>query len=172
MHHRADLAVRALQRQHHAGHTEMLVQNHAGEPITFPFLVLSTDSGKNATATASVDQKILNGSQPVTVDEVDEVEAARLARERVANAGGDAALQEQARRWVQQALAKAERIRIGRTTIKPGESRRILTRISRRPWLDSALRWPSAMCAPRDFGELAAQPGPTHATLPRPWSRK
>lgn len=106
--------------------TEMLVHNNTGAEIKFPFLALSTDSGKNATDPASVEPKLLNGSQPVDVDEVDEVEAGRLAKERIAAVGADPVLQEQAGRWVQQALAKAERIRIGRTTIKPGESRRIV----------------------------------------------
>lgn len=123
--------------------TEMLVQNNTGEPIKFPFLVLSTDSGKNVTDSASVEPKIVNGSQPVTVDEVDEVEAARLAQERVAAVGGDPGLQQEVGRWVQQALAKAERIRIGRTTIKPGDSRRILAqqRLRIQPTADGAFQF-------------------------------
>jgi hypothetical protein len=107
--------------------TEMLVQNNTGEKITFPFMVLLTDSGKGAANHASVEPRILNGSQPVEVDEVDEKEAARLAEERVATIGADPALRAQVNRWVEHALAAAERTRIGRTTIKPGESRRIMT---------------------------------------------
>ena len=107
--------------------TEMLVVNNTGEAIKFPFLVLNTDSGSGAGDAASVEPKLVNGSRPVTVEEVDQKEAARLAEERVAAVGADADLRAKTRQWVEQALAKAERIRIGRTTIEPGESRRIVS---------------------------------------------
>jgi len=105
---------------------EMLVHNTRSEPIQFPFLVLATDPGTGATNAQSVEPKVLNGSQPVQVDEVDEGLAAQLAQQRVAAVGGDALLQEQVGAWVKRALASAERIRRGRTTIRPGESRRIV----------------------------------------------
>ena len=49
-----------------------------------------------------MEPKVLNGSQPVTLDEINEQQAA------------------------EQALAKAERIRIGRPKISAGASRRIV----------------------------------------------
>jgi hypothetical protein len=105
---------------------EMLVHNTASEPIRFPFLVLATDPGTGAANAQSVEPKVLNGSQPVEIDEVDEGQAAQLAQQRVAAAGGDAQLQEQVGAWAKRALASAERIRRGRTTIHPGASRRIV----------------------------------------------
>jgi hypothetical protein len=106
--------------------TELVVRNDTGDTIRFPFLVLTTDSGQGAGDPASVAPKVINGSRAVELDEVNEQEAARLAGERVAALGGDPAIQAKATRWVQEALARAERTRIGRTTIKPGESRRIV----------------------------------------------
>lgn len=41
---------------------EVLVRNDSSERLTFPFMVLSTDSGEGATDPASVEPKVLNGS--------------------------------------------------------------------------------------------------------------
>ncbi len=94
---------------------EALVRNDGSERIAFPFMVLSTDSGEGATEPASVEPKVLNGSQPVTMegDEVDEVQAAEHAVQRVAAGGGDETAQRQAREFVLAALRSAERRQIG-----------------------------------------------------------
>lgn len=107
---------------------EMLVRNDSGERITFPFMVLSTDPGTNAREGASVEPKVYNGSDPVeiTADEVDEDAAAEAAVQRVAAGGGDAQAQQEARDFVRKALASAERRRVGRTTLEPNQSRRIV----------------------------------------------
>ena len=82
-----------------------------------------------------MEPKVLNGSQPVTLDEINEQQAAELARQRAAQAGADPALQEQVRNGAEQALAKAERIRIGRPKISAGASRRIVVQQRRGPSL-------------------------------------
>lgn len=105
---------------------EALVRNDTGEPISFPFLVLTSDSGRGATSRTSVEPRVLNGSDPVEIGEVDETQAATLAQQRVAAIGADSDMQEKVGLWVKEALNKAERIRHGRTTIRPGESRRIV----------------------------------------------
>ncbi len=105
---------------------EALVRNDSGEDLQFPFLVLNTDPGSGAKSREAVEPKVLNGSRPVGLDEVDEKQAAELARQRVAAIGGDAELQEEVRRWAEAALSRAERTKRGRTRIRNGESRRIV----------------------------------------------
>lgn len=105
---------------------EMQIHNTGSERIEFPFMVLSTDSGANATAPESVEPRVLNGSQPVVLDEVDEAAAAEEAVRRVAAGGADAATQEAARQFVLAALRSAERRKIGRTHIEAGAQRRIV----------------------------------------------
>ena len=106
--------------------TEALVRNDSGEDLTFPFLVLNTDPGVGAESREAVEPKVLNGSRPVDLDEVDQAQAAELARQRVAAIGADAELQEEVRRWAEVALSRAERTKRGRTRIRHGESRRIV----------------------------------------------
>lgn len=119
---------------------EMLVRNDTGQDIEFPFMVLSTDPGTGAESKEAVEPKVLNGSREVVVDEVDEQQAADLARDRVAAVGADLELQAQVRDWAKAALAQAERTKIGRTKIKSGESRRIVLhqRIRVKPTADGA----------------------------------
>lgn len=108
--------------------TEMLVRNDSAEDISFPFMVMTTDPGDGATDRGSVEPRVLNGSQPVQIeaDELDQDKAAELARQRAAAAGADAGLQETVERWARDALAKAERIRVGRTKIGARSERRIV----------------------------------------------
>lgn len=106
--------------------TEALVRNDSGEDLTFPFLVLNTDPGSGAESREAVEPKVLNGSRPVEVDEIDQQQAAELARQRVAAIGADDELQQEVRRWVEAALSRAERTKRGRTRIRAGESRRIV----------------------------------------------
>lgn len=108
---------------------EMQIHNTGSERIQFPFMVLSTDSGVGADAAPeSVEPRVINGSQPVTLttDEVDEAAAAEAAAQRVAAGGGDAAKQEEARQFVLAALRSAERRKVGRTYIEAGAQRRIV----------------------------------------------
>jgi hypothetical protein len=127
----ATYVVTPTSRQGHSSDTvlasvEMLVQNVTGDTIDFPFLVLSTDPGTGARAAHSVEPNVINGSEPTHIEEVDEEQAAELARQRAAQAGADPMLQEQVRAWAKTALASAERIRRGRTRIKAGATRRIV----------------------------------------------
>lgn len=108
---------------------EMQIHNTGSERIEFPFMVLSTDPGTGAEAAPeSVEARVLNGSQPVTLtsDEVDEVAAAEAAVQRVAAGGGDATKQEEARQFVLKALQSAERRKVGRTHIEAGAQRRLV----------------------------------------------
>lgn len=108
---------------------EMLVENDQQEEIQFPFVVLSTDSGKGAEDPRSVEPVVLNGSRPVEVgaDQVDEAQFAELMVQRAQAAGvTDPARLDEVRRWGKAVLARAERTRVGRTRIGPGERRRIV----------------------------------------------
>lgn len=136
---------------------EMLVRNDASEAISFPFMVLSTDPGTGASNPSSVEPRLLNGSFLVEVDEVDEVQAAELARQRAAAVGADAALQGAIRRWAEEALAKAERIRIGRTHIRPGESRRIVAQQRLRVQPDDEGRFQFVTIAPSPLLTVATR---------------
>lgn len=105
---------------------EMQIHNTGSERIEFPFMVLSSDPGTGAVEPASVEPRVLNGSQPVWLDEVDEAAAAEAAVQRVAAGGADSAKQEEARQFVLTALRSAERRKIGRTHIEAGAQRRIV----------------------------------------------
>ena len=105
---------------------EMQIHNTGSERIEFPFMVLSSDPGTGATEPTSVEPRVLNGSQPVQLDEVDEQTAADMAVQRVAAGGADPAKQEETRQFVLTALRSAERRKIGRTHIEAGAQRRIV----------------------------------------------
>lgn len=108
---------------------EMLVENDQQEEIEFPFFVLNTDPGTGAENRASVEPVVLNGSRPVEVtkDEVDENAFAELMVQRAQGAGvSDPAELEEIREWARAVLSRAERTRVGRTKIRPGERRRIV----------------------------------------------
>lgn len=108
---------------------EMLVENDQQEEIEFPLYILTTDSGDGAESQASVEPVVLNGSRPVDMgkDEIDENAFAELMVQRAQAAGvSDAAELEEVRQWGRKVLSRAERTRVGRTKIKPGERRRIV----------------------------------------------
>lgn len=105
---------------------EAQVRNDTAEDVTFPFAVLLTDSGAGATDPASVEPTVINGSEPVALDELDDAAALAQARQRVQAGGSDPESTERLTAWAAVALDKAQRIRVGRTRIKAGQSRRIV----------------------------------------------
>lgn len=108
---------------------EMLIENDQQEEIEFPFYILNADPGTGAASTESVAPHVLNGSQPVAIedDEIDEVAFAELMVERARQQGtSDERVLGWIRRWAEATLAKAERVKVGRTKISPGARRRII----------------------------------------------
>lgn len=111
---------------------EMQVFNDKNEEISFPFAALNTDAGDGVEDPASIEPKITNGSRTVDVvaDELDEEAEEQLVNGMVerAKAAGvtDEAEVEKIRGWAKTVLGKAQRIKVGRTKIRPQESRRII----------------------------------------------
>ena len=108
---------------------EMLVENNQPEDIDFPFAVLVTDSGDGAENSASVEPHVTNGSRGVAVqpEEIDEEQFAQTVVANVRAAGEtDETKIESYRQWAVSAIRRAERTRVGRTKIRPGERRRII----------------------------------------------
>jgi hypothetical protein len=137
---------------------EMLVENDQQEQIDFPFVVLNTDSGDGAENSRSVEPVVVNGSREVELktDQVDEDQFAEVMVQRAQAAGvTDPAQLERVRNWGRTALARAERTRVGRTRIKPGERRRIVLqqRIRIRP--DAQGRYVFETIAPSPIATLA-----------------
>jgi hypothetical protein len=111
---------------------ELQITNDQAEEITFPFAALNTDPGTGAESADSVAPRVTNGSRDVQMvaDELDDQAEQQLVEGMVqrAQAAGvtDATKVEEVRRWAQTVLAKAERIKVGRTKIRPNERRRII----------------------------------------------
>jgi hypothetical protein len=108
---------------------EMLVENDQQEEIQFPFYIMNVDSGAGALSADSVQPHVLNGSQPVEVEdgEVDEDALATQMVERTQAQGvSDPRVLEWVRGWVRETLARAERVKVGRTRIAPATRRRII----------------------------------------------
>jgi hypothetical protein len=137
---------------------EMLIENDQAEEIEFPFVVLTTDSGAGAANRESVEPRVLNGSRPVEIgeDEVDEKALAELMVQRAQAAGvSDPAELEEVRKWGTTVLARAERTRVGRTRIKPGERRRLILQQRLRILPDEQGRFVFETIAPSPIATLA-----------------
>lgn len=144
------------------GTVEMLVVNDQQEAIEFPFLVLNTDSGAGAKDRKSVEPRVLNGSEPVDLrdaekGDIDENQLADLAVQR-AQAGGvsDPAQLEEVRTWTRHVLARAERTKLGRTKIGPGQHRRIVLEQRIRVQPDASGKYTLEILAPSPVAALAA----------------
>ncbi len=104
---------------------------------------------------------MLNGSEPVELrdaakDEVDENQLAEVAVQR-AQAGGvsNPAQLEEVRTWARKVLARAERTKVGRTKIGPGQQRRILLEQRIRVQPDASGRYTLEILAPSPIAALA-----------------
>jgi len=150
---------------------EMLVLNDQIEDITFPFVVLNTDSGVGAESGRSVAPNVTNGSRDVdvSVGEVDEAALAEIIVQRAQAAGvTDAAELDELRAWGRTALARAERTHVGRTRIKAGEARRLVLqqRIRVRP--DEQGRFTFETIAPSPVATLVTG-GRVSVVVLMPW---
>lgn len=150
---------------------EMLVLNDQSEDITFPFVVLNTDSGAGAESGRSVAPNVINGSRDVDVSEseVDEVALAEIIVQRAQAAGvTDPAELDELRGWGRAVLARAERTHVGRTRIKAGESRRLVLqqRIRVRP--DAQGRFTFETIAPSPIATLVTG-GRVSVVVVMPW---
>lgn len=110
---------------------EMLITNDQDEEINFPFAALNTDPGIGADNSESVEPKITNGSREVDIvgDELDPESEKKLVDGMIdrARAGGvEESDVDEVRAWAEAALGKAQRIKVGRTKIRPKEQRRII----------------------------------------------
>ena len=136
---------------------EMLVINDQAEDITFPFVVLNTDSGNGAESRQSVAPTVLNGSRPVELapEEIDEAALAEVIVQRAQAAGvTDAAQLDSLRTWGRTALARAERTHVGRTRIKAGETRRLVLQQRIRVQPDAQGRFVFETIAPSPIATL------------------
>jgi hypothetical protein len=137
---------------------EMLVENDQPEEIEFPFYIVNIDSGLNAASAESVQPHVLNGSQPVEVqdEEVDEQALADMMVERAKTQQGisDPRVLEWIGQWVRETLARAERVKIGRTRIAPSTRRRIILQ-QRIRLQESDGRFTLEVMAPPPIGAIA-----------------
>lgn len=150
---------------------EMLVLNDQGEDITFPFVVLSTDSGAGAESKRSVAPSVTNGSRDVELaaDEVDEAALAELMVQRAQAAGmTDTVELDQLRTWARTVLARAERTHVGRTRIKAGETRRIVLQQRIRVLPDTQGRFTFETIAPSPVATLVTG-GRVSVVVLMPW---
>lgn len=150
---------------------EMLVENDQQEEIEFPFFVLNTDPGTGAESRASVEPVVLNGSRPVEVtkDEIDENAFAELMVQRAQSAGvSDPAQLEEIRKWARAVLSRAERTRVGRTKIQPGERRRIVLQQRIRILPEADGRYVFETIAPSPIATLATG-GRVSLVMLLPW---
>ncbi|HWM62579.1 MAG TPA: hypothetical protein VNP96_01160 [Solirubrobacterales bacterium] len=141
---------------------EMQITNDQAEEISFPFAALSTDPGTGAESDDSIEPKITNGSRQVELvaDELDQ-EAEQLLvngmTERAQAAGvTDAAALDAVKVWAQTVLDKAQRIKVGRTKIRPNERRRIILQQRIRVQPDDQGRLILDTIAPTPASTLAA----------------
>lgn len=138
---------------------EMLVENNQAEDIDFPFAVLTTDSGEGAADSNSVEPHITNGSRSVDVseDEIDEASFAEQVVSNVRTAGEtDESKIEAHRQWAITAIRRAERTRVGRTKIRPGEKRRVILQQRLRVLPDADGNYRFETIAPSPVGVLQA----------------
>jgi hypothetical protein len=140
---------------------EMQVNNDGGEEISFPFAALSTDPGEGAESESSLEPKLTNGSREVEIigDELDEaaeeqVTTGMVERARAAGISDETEL-EKVRDWARTVLKKAERIKVGRTKIRAGESRRIILQQRLRVRGDDAQRFVLDTIAPTPAAVLS-----------------
>jgi hypothetical protein len=156
---------------------EMQVTNNQKEEISFPFVALSTDPGAGAESNASVEPKVTNGSRGVELvaDELDEKAEQQLVDGMVerAKAAGvkDAADLDQVKAWAQTVLEKAQRIKVGRTKIRPNEQRRIILQQRLRVLPDDQGRFILDTIAPTPASTLA-RGGRVSVVALLPWEDK
>lgn len=111
---------------------EMQIHNDKADEIEFPFAALSTDPGTGVESPASLEPRVTNGSREVefTSDQLNETQKNQLIdgmAERAGAAGiSDEGELEGIRHWARTVLARAERMKVGRTKIRPKERRRII----------------------------------------------
>jgi hypothetical protein len=111
---------------------EMQVTNDQAEEINFPFAVLNTDPGTGAESADSVAPKVTNGSREVELvaEELDEQQKEQLIEGMVQRAQAAGVSEpgelEKVRGWARTVLEKAQRLKVGRTKIRPSERRRII----------------------------------------------
>ena len=150
---------------------EMLVINDQTEDITFPFVVLNTDSGNGAESRRSVAPTVLNGSRSVELapEEIDETALAEVIVQRAQAAGvTDAAQLDTLRMWGRTALARAERTHVGRTRIKAGETRRLVLQQRIRVQPDAQGRFVFETIAPSPIATLVTG-GRVSIVVLMPW---
>ena len=140
---------------------EMQVTNDQAEEIEFPFAALNTDPGDGAESSDSVEPKVTNGSRPVELDVngIDEALRTQLVDGMVqrAQAAGvsDQAELDKVRAWALTVLDKAQRIKVGRTKIRPQERRRIILQQRLRVLPDDQGRFILDTIAPSPIATLA-----------------
>lgn len=137
---------------------EMLIENDQAEEVEFPFYVLTVDSGMNAESPESVAPHVLNGSSPVEIadeGEVNEAEFADLVVQQARSQGiTDEGVLQSVRAWGEASLAKAERVKVGRTRIAAGARRRIILQQRIRLLPDGDGRFTLEVIAPPPLGVI------------------